>query len=100
MSGSPQAARVSGWIRRHRENAGAHTGLCSMQCRTAHACRRTGLSRSAQQQDGGTNSAAMLDPRWLLSPVRDKQSTDGEPAGADVVEETPATVTYDLRLAP
>ena len=42
----------------------------------------------------------MLDPRWLLSPVRDKQSTDGEPAGADVVEETPATVTYDLTLAP
>lgn len=43
----------------------------------------------------------MLDPRWLLSPVRDKQSTgDGEPAGADAVEETPATVTYDLTLAP
>ena len=67
-----------------------------MHCKIAHACRHTGLSRSPQQQGGGTDSATVLDPRWLLSLVRDKQSVgDGEPAGADAVEKIPATVTYD-----
>ena len=56
-----------------------------MQCRAAHACRHTGLNRSPQQQDGHTDSDAVLDPWWLLSLLHGKQC-DGEPAGADAVE--------------
>ena len=73
-----------------REQAGL-----GMPCSIARACRHTGRNiMNTQRQDGGTDSAAMLDPRWLLSLVQDKQCAgDGEPAGADAVEKTPATVT-------
>ena len=82
----------------HCKTTGAQTGS-GMQCRAAHACRHNGLNRSPQQQDGHTDSDAVLDPWWLLSLLHGKQC-DGEPAGADAVEGPPATHDHLLSTGP